>query len=192
MHKHLLTALAGLALCGVSAVVPAGTPAPEGAKVFPYVRYRDLAGGRGRAIRLPRRPEGEKLSEMLALCETLDRDGTASAPHRALGDALVGLGAREAAAAEYRASLTRIRAWDSERPAPPGDAKALAPLVATSRKWVEAAPADERAWFQLGYLLMRTGGEEARREAAACFRKALDLDPDSPQSLRLLREAQSR
>jgi hypothetical protein len=34
MHKHLLTALAGLALCGVSAVVPAGTPAPEGAKVY--------------------------------------------------------------------------------------------------------------------------------------------------------------
>jgi hypothetical protein len=34
MHKHLLTALAGLALCGVSAVVPAGAPAPEGAKVY--------------------------------------------------------------------------------------------------------------------------------------------------------------
>lgn len=48
---------------------------------------------------------------------------------------------------------------------------------AASREAVAAAPASGRAWYVLGEVLKTSVDPQRRDEAAAAFRKALDLDP---------------
>jgi tetratricopeptide (TPR) repeat protein len=191
----------------------------DGRTVVRYVRHRTRDGRGGWVIRLPTDAKDELPADLaerlaksedplalgeaaladgaramaaLAFCEAIERDTECAASRRGLGDTLLALGEFAQAAAEYREALDRIRPWDETGPAPVAGRVRIDALSEAVGKWAEGRPEDERVWFLRGYLALRTGGDEANRRAADCFRRALDLDPDSSHAMRLLREAWSR